>query len=262
MESFELFADRLESWKQRFVFDFKKRWWWIVVLGPVSGFVWALIMDRVIGRTNRYIDEHVSLASIKPVFLYVWSSPLLHPVVVGIGVFLLTILVLVVHAYIETRKPQKKPIIELIPSTGPSDKMLLEVKNLESEQEFRAQYRVSARRNDPNLLRTGTFDLKWDRTGTSRVSLARGESCNLIIARAREEHGMEVMELLGLSDDDPVEWSPWNQGQKDKLPEYDLEITIFGDRAEAPYSERFTLRPGKHSALEMFSTRPEPKVGS
>jgi len=109
MANFESFSDRLERWKSRFVSDFRKRWWWVIV-GPLVGFIWALIMDRVIGATNRYLDAH-ALLWIKPVVASIWGSPLIHPVVVGFILFLLAVFGLVIHAYVESRDlPTSEPL--------------------------------------------------------------------------------------------------------------------------------------------------------
>jgi hypothetical protein len=85
------------------------------------------------------------------------------------------------------------------------------------------------------------------------VSLATGESSNLLIATANREHGMERIDIWGFSQAEPAEWSRWNRG--DELPEYYLEITVFGARAETPYTKQFMLRPGAHTALEMIETK-------
>jgi len=103
----DLFTDRMERWRRRFMFDFRKSWWWVLLVGPVCGFLWLLVMDRVISATNRYIDQHVSLASIRPAVLSLWGSPFIHPIMVGFAIFLAAILSLLGHAYIETR-PKKR----------------------------------------------------------------------------------------------------------------------------------------------------------
>lgn len=111
MPTTEAFETRLERWKKRLEFDFKKKGWWILLCGPVVGFLWSLVMDRVIGATNRFIDAHVGLVSIKPVILSMWVSPWVRPITVGFLLFLLGIFVLVVHAYIETR-PSNSTVVD------------------------------------------------------------------------------------------------------------------------------------------------------
>jgi hypothetical protein len=142
--------------------------------------------------------------------------------------------------------------VEMIPSEGPSTEMLLSVKNNDAPQRFRAQARILARRNDPNQLRRVTYDLEWERTGTTDVKLAKGESCNLRIATAYDDHNsnLDYLELWGLSGNvrERKEWSRWSIGQVTK-PEYDIEIIVFGEIGAS--AKIFTLRTGNNVALEM-----------
>jgi len=70
--------------------------------------MWGLIMDRVNHAVNEYIDNHVSLSLLKPVALYLWASSWLHPISVGASILVLCVLVLVIHAYVETRPKKQK----------------------------------------------------------------------------------------------------------------------------------------------------------
>ena len=54
--------------------------------------------------------------------------------------------------------------------------------------------------------------------------------------------------------------SRWNLGPDEPLPEYDLEITVLGQRSKHPQTERFTVRAGKACALEMY--RPSIRIES
>jgi hypothetical protein len=61
------------------------------------------------------------------------------------------------------------------------------------------------------------------------------------------------MEICGLSEHNKREGkesSRWYHGEK--LPEYDLKITIIGDDHK-PHIECFTVKAGRASALEMVS---------
>jgi len=88
--------------------------------GPLVGFIWALIMDRVIGATNRYLDAH-ALLWIKPVVASIWGSPLIHPVVVGFILFLLAVFGLVIHAYVESRDSRRANHFRVQPSDEQPD---------------------------------------------------------------------------------------------------------------------------------------------
>src|SRR5258708_8936238 len=104
MATVKPFEGRMERWQKRLAFDFKKSWWWILLVGPMLAFLWSLVMGRVVGGANRFIDAHVNLSSLKPLVLSLWGSQWVHPVTVGVGTFLLAVLGLVIHAYLETRR--------------------------------------------------------------------------------------------------------------------------------------------------------------
>ena len=82
------------------------------------------------------------------------------------------------------------------------------------------------------------------------------DSSNLMIAKMQVDHRNRLaeMEILGLSGAEAkrFEWSRWSTNLKEKLPEYDLEITVLSDDARSPVSTRFTLRPKAwYGPLEM-----------
>lgn len=146
--------------------------------------------------------------------------------------------------------------IELIPSTGPSPEIVLRVLNHGSKRNFHAQCTLLALRNSPNKLYHGTFDLKWEHGFDRSVSIGREDFCNLMIAKMETDHRNRLaeMEILGLSGTQTkkFEWSRWSTDLKEKLPEYDFEITILSDEASNPISTRFTLRPKAwYGPLEM-----------
>lgn len=162
--------------------------------------------------------------------------------------------------------------VKLTPVPGPSPEQLLTVENLGTPLSFRAYCTLLDRRNDPNHLHRSTFNMEWLDPQKASVMLPRGGSCNLIVAKAdviegRQiegrplEENMDRIEMCGLSgtrEGEAKESSRWNRG--DKLPEYDLKITITGEN-HGPHIECFTVRPGRTSALEMFAI-PCPKNGT
>jgi hypothetical protein len=135
--------------------------------------------------------------------------------------------------------------IELIASSGPRPDVLLTVKNKGGSRSFYAQCTPLALRNSPNALRRGAYDLKWDHTFDKCVPIGAEASANLLIATFDNDHknALATMELWGLSGNarKQCEWSRWNLDSREKVPEYDLEISIFSDGARGPFSERFTL---------------------
>jgi hypothetical protein len=135
--------------------------------------------------------------------------------------------------------------VELVPSSGPRPDVLLTVKNRGGTRNFYAQCTPLALRNSPNALRAGTFDLKWEHTFDRCVTIGAGASSNLLIATFDVDHknALAKMEIWGLSGNTKkqCEWSRWNLESGEKVPEYDLEISIFSDGVEGPFSEHFTL---------------------
>lgn len=146
--------------------------------------------------------------------------------------------------------------IDLIPSAGSRPEIVLRVLNHGERKDFHAQCTLLALRNSPNELYHGTFDLKWEHDFNRSVSLGHEDSSNLMIAKMQVDHRNRLaeMEILGLSGAEAkrFEWSRWSTNLKEKLPEYDLEITVLSDDARSPVSTRFTLRPKAwYGPLEM-----------
>jgi hypothetical protein len=151
--------------------------------------------------------------------------------------------------------------VQLRPSAGPSNKMLLAVINNGSGQKFHATCRLVARRNDPNKLHERTYDLAWERGLLREVVVVSKESCNLVIAIAENDRSTDLSEVklqgFGSGSNDTVASSRWHEFEKGDKPEYDLEISVFGEGDQFPTTELFTLRcGGKSSALEMVRKQP------
>lgn len=142
--------------------------------------------------------------------------------------------------------------VELIPWRGKGDKMYLIVTNRgERQQAFQGQCRILGRRNDKNPTQFSAFDLQWQYGGQS-YTLLPGQHGNLLIASAGEHgnHGWQWMQLEPAVGQPKPQRSDWQHG--DPLPEYDVEVSILGDRASKAYSERFTVRAGIECAMEMY----------
>lgn len=102
------FAERLRSWLDQIVCGLKKRWWW-PFLGVPCEFIWELVKHRVLGATNNFIDSHASFEWLRPVVLF-FQNRLLSGLVIVATFAVLVVLVLVVHAYFESRsKTQSGP---------------------------------------------------------------------------------------------------------------------------------------------------------
>jgi len=143
-------------------------------------------------------------------------------------------------------RPKRRLDVELTPSSGPRPDVLLTVTNKGDSGNFYAQCTLLALRNSPNALRRGTFDLKWEHTFDKRVPIGAGASSNRLVATFDDDqkNALATMEIWGLSGNSKkqCEWSRWNLDPREKVPEYDLEISIFSDGAKSPFSECFTLR--------------------
>jgi hypothetical protein len=147
--------------------------------------------------------------------------------------------------------------VELLPTAGQRPEMELRVTNLGKEGEFYTQCELLSLRHSPNALSQVMYPLKWDGTNNKRLFLAQGESANLLIARAKQDHknGFAEMELLGLYGEEvrQYEWVGWNTSSRESLPEYDLRITVFREGAKKPLERSYTLKPKTfHGPLEMI----------
>jgi hypothetical protein len=116
------FNERLTRWRDRVLGDAKKHWWWIP-LALLGSFIWLLLQDRVVSTTNKYLDSHIKLAALKPWANLLFSSRWwLHPVSLALLGVLLTVAVLIVRAYFETRPGRQLGAI-----VGNADLMLQEL---------------------------------------------------------------------------------------------------------------------------------------
>jgi hypothetical protein len=142
--------------------------------------------------------------------------------------------------------------VGLEPSQGQFDKMYLRVINRSDAQVFQAQCSVIARRNDPNPPHLVTFPLNWEHPHGRALQLLRGESGNLLIAGAGEDRSEAWIKLESASSV-PGPESRWSrEARNERLPEYDLEITILGQQSKTPQSERFSLSAGINCAFELY----------
>ena len=146
--------------------------------------------------------------------------------------------------------------VQLTPSSGPSDKIVLAIRNNGKRQKFHVQCRILARRNDPNQLAQRVYDVSWDGHQYRETTINHGETRNVLIATADQNcqtrtDEVKLIERVGGGNKEVVESSRWPSNQRNK-PEYDLEVSVFGRGDYGPYAERFTLKcGGKVSALEL-----------
>jgi hypothetical protein len=119
------FWERLRRWKREALKDLGKRWWWVLIVAPTAGFVWALISARIVHATNKYIDSHVTLAAIRPALHAAVSLFSGHPFVVMLEAIVSVFLVIVAHAYwISSKKSDaaEQPDVALVWDWGVDEK--------------------------------------------------------------------------------------------------------------------------------------------
>lgn len=188
-----------------------------------------------------------------PIGVIIWSHLKHLPGPVGFVLALFTVASVIELSIRLPELLRRRVNVALTPAIGPASIQLLEVKNLGSPLTLRAECTLLDRRNDPNILHRSTFRMEWEGSLKRAVKLRRGGSCNLVVAQAGRIPDMYTMEICGLSQDsrrEGKESSRWYH--EDKLPEYDLKITIIGED-HRPHVECFTVRAGQTSALEMSS---------
>ena len=154
--------------------------------------------------------------------------------------------------------------VDLVPTSGASQVMELQVRNSGKPREFYAECTLLTLRNSPNALRKRVSALKWEHSDTKYTLLGTGESSNLLVARFTIDHkaAFGEVEILGLLGGvaGRIEWAGWVTNSREKFPEYDLLITVFGSESRKPFEKRFTLRPAKWiGPLEMVEIGKEVK---
>lgn len=150
-----------------------------------------------------------------------------------------------------------QPEVFLVPSSGPSPDLRLEVRNDMETTTFSAKARILAVRNDPNTLKTGIFALKWLNVEAAGVLIRNADSENLLIGRLSLDHSQWLgeVEICELSDGEAktFERARWNMQPNENVPEFDLEISLFAENKPKPLIALYTVKPAKFSGpLEMI----------
>lgn len=256
---------RIMRWLAAIRAELRKTWWGVPIL-LVVGFVGQMIYARLLDKANQFVDARANLGWVRTALMFLAKIAALTPsslwrgLLFGLVFCLIGFFVLVAHAYWETRPAKRQDealVVELIPSSGPGQKQYLSVTNKDKKQKFHATCKLLERRGDPNSLNTQTYDLSWERNSWRILTLATGESCNLLIATVEPVPNSDMLEtkLKGFSNRvvTDKEWNRWGGQWTKEKPEYDLEITVFGESGFL--AERFTLKcGGKIGALEMHKT--------
>src|SRR5260370_38078262 len=93
---------RIDETKVRFKASLRKYWWGFPVIIVVD-FIYDLLKHRILEATNRLIDQHVTFSWVRPALQTIEYSSFFHPLIVIVELFAFFILLLLVHAYWETR---------------------------------------------------------------------------------------------------------------------------------------------------------------
>ena len=222
--------------------------WWTRWRQAVSVPLWFLGLAGIAANVRRWIYGYHFLRDHAPL---ISSHPIVWTIFSLVSAFVLTF-------YSQIQEAVRPSIsVELVPTLGSSPAMEVRVKNTGKGREFYAQCEFLALRNSPNPLPRITFDLQWAGREDKRLFIANQDTANLLIADFTQDQKTAFAEMTvwGLSglEKKPYGWAGWSMNSREKLPEYDLGISIRGDGAKVSKQLVFTLRPQKfYGPLEMF----------
>jgi hypothetical protein len=155
------------------------------------------------------------------------------------------------------------PDLAVEPTGGPSQDLRLMVTNLGRLASLQGTAVVTATRNYPNRHRLGTYTLMWLGRGSNTIPLDRGQSEALLVARWKIHDGpvprLAQVALVECHGSAEAEWDGfrWNMEPNEKLPEFDVDISIAGSGFSEPFRRSYTLRPSSWlGPLELFEAAP------
>ena len=154
---------RVDETKVRFEASLKKYWWGTPVI-IVCGLIYALLEHRLMETLNRFIDQHVTFSWVRPAVQTIQYSSYFHPLIVIAELFAIFISLLLVHAYLETRRgadPNRPRLALWAPSpdgTAAFWRQYAYVFKLKNVGERAAR----AIRFDPIFSQPGSYELRFD----------------------------------------------------------------------------------------------------
>lgn len=148
---------------------------------------------------------------------------------------------------------QKRVNVDLTPTQVQAPHQFLTVTNLDRKQTFHAQCRILEQRNDDNPQHRTLLDLGWWNRSEREIILGTGDSCKFLIAEAgdiadKDGWVTEWIKIVGIGES--IE-SRFPRGSV-APPEYDIEVSIFGDASEKGYTAHFTVKPGTSYTIEII----------
>jgi len=115
----ETFTSRIEDWREDIKRRLRQKWWYMFIIAPIGYVLWAVFIDGVVTTIKEYAkgyaNDHVAaISQLSAIHLTAILRPL-------IGTFILCVLflmILVAHAYWETRPAKISGRIATIDFTG------------------------------------------------------------------------------------------------------------------------------------------------
>lgn len=160
----------------------------------------------------------------------------------------------------------QRPDAQVIPCCGQAPLAALNVTNNGEPDNFRAQARIvrfrlggkEMKNPDPRV-----FDLAWA-DGGDRHRLVRGQSGNLVVARYREERHyalayLALIQAWGINEQEFTS-QRWTLAPREDTPEYEIEVRLFSDKAEAPIPVLFAVGVGTPFGGLTMNRRPLPST--
>jgi hypothetical protein len=155
----ESFVERVQRWKHKTKGDLQRHWWGLVLL-----FLAGMVEHRFFESANRFIDDHVHLADLKPLLQVLASTALIRPIILALGLFLVGLFVILVHAYWATRNaddPNRPRLALWAPSSDGTTSFwrqyayVFKLKNV-------GERTARAIRFDPIYSQPGNYELRFD----------------------------------------------------------------------------------------------------
>src|SRR6266478_2480432 len=141
------------------------------------------------------------------------------------------------------------PDLDIEPTGGSSPDLRIVVTNRGRKTDFHGTAGVVAARNYPNSLHEGSYSLMWLGRGTNILSLDRGQSHALMLARFLIHYAplprMGEAQLIECNGSQEARWDGfrWIMQPNEALTEFDIDVTIVGSGFAKSIKLSYTLRP-------------------
>lgn len=155
----------------------------------------------------------------------------------------------------------RRPVrVTLKPHTGEHCEAMLTIINNAAKDQFYAVGQITcARTPNREVTTTKPFRIPWEGYNTGEREIDRHASKNLLVASLSEDRRRDLVELTiwgGRTGTSELLRERWNAPEeKENLPEFEIEVSVFGTGGRRPHVETFTLRPTRYSGpLELVQT--------